>query len=456
MGEPIDYRGISKKTMATYGVVTKGEDLVFPYPDGKLQTKSLEGKRFSWLNGSSPHLFGKDRFTTNGARAVTITEGPVDALSVYEMMGNYPVVAATSSSSAKKQCKEDYQWLNSFDRIYLCFDADTPGQEAAKSIASMFDFNKVFMVKLQGGDLKDANDYLKAGKSNEFKKAWWGAQRFLPEGVIAGYSAFDEIIDGDTEKPSIPYPFEGLQDMTYGIRQGELVLFTAQEGIGKTTMFRAIEHHILKTTKDNIGIIHLEENKARTLKGLVGYDMNQPIHLPDYSISNGEIKERLRALTGRDERLHIYSHFGSDDPDVILSTVRFLGTACDCKYIFLDHITMVVTGLGGEDERKALDYISTQLKQMTEDHGFTVFVVSHVNDEGMTRGSRNISKVADLRIDLDRDVMSTDPLKQRQMWLRVSKNRFSGKTGIANVLIFGDDTHTLTEYTADGTEEYTF
>src|SRR5690606_5904365 len=255
--------------------------------------------------------------------------------------------------------------------------------------------------------------------------------RFLPGGILASYSDFDQIIDDDIEKPAVPYPFAGLQDMTYGIRTGELVLLTAQEGMGKTEIFRAIEHHLLKTTDDNIGILHLEENKARTLKGYVNYEVQQPVHLPEFALSKEDLKKHLRLATGRDERLHIYSHFGSDDPDVILSTIRFMAGACGCKYVFLDHITMVVSGLQGDDERRALDYISTRAAMMVEELDFTLFMISHVNDEGKTRGSRNIGKVADLRIDLSRDLKAVDDRTRNTTFLTVSKNRFAGKTGPA-------------------------
>src|SRR5690606_31696443 len=113
--------------------------------------------------------------------------------------------------------------------------------------------------------LKDANAYLQEGKSELFQKAWWGASRFVPEGILASWTDFDKVIDDDVEKPSVAWPYQSLQDMTYGIRTNELVLITAQEGIGKTEIIRGIEYHLLKTTDANLGVMHLEENKARTL-----------------------------------------------------------------------------------------------------------------------------------------------------------------------------------------------
>ena len=454
--EYVPYRGITETTQKVFGVKTEVDkdgprNLVFNLPSGRVFVKSVREKKFGFrdseiTNPDTP-LFGQDLFPAGSARSITITEGYCDAMAVYQMMGKYPVVGVQSCSSAKAEVSKAYEYINSFERIYLCFDADEQGRAATKAVANLFDFNKVYVVSMLGKDkgLKDAHDYLEGGQEVDFKKTWWAAQRFLPEGVISGFSAFDDIIADDYAKPSVDYPFEKLQQMTYGIRTGELVLFTAMEGIGKTTIFRHLEHHLLTETDTNIGVIHLEENKARTLKGLVGYELEKPIHLPDTTIPNSEITDTLRKVVGRDDRLHIYSHFGSSDPDDIIAVVRFLAGACECKHIFLDHITMVVTGLAGEDERRALDHISTKLAMMVEELDFSLFLISHVNDDGQTRGSRNIGKVADMRIDLHRNFMAQTLDERLTTKMVVSKNRFAGRTGPAGRLMFNTDTHCLEE-----------
>lgn len=450
-------RGLTKETLNFYGVRYEvssdgtPQSYVFPRPDGSFLHRATQEKNF-WFTGSKDDgknpLFGSDKFSPGG-RAITITEGYFDALAVYQMFGSkYPAVAIQSASAAKAECSKGYEYINSFEKIYLAFDADDAGQKAAEQVARLFDFNKVYLLKLDP-TLKDANGYLQAGKGDDFTRVWWTSKRFLPEGILSSYNDFFEIIDADVAKPSVPYPFAKLQSLTYGIRSGELVLVTAQEGIGKTEILRSIEYSVLKNTDFNLGVLHLEESKARTLKGFVGYEVKSPIHLPEFGIPNEDIKNKLREVTKRDDRLHIYSHFGSDDPDIILSTIRWMAGACQCKVVFLDHITMVVTGLAGDDERRALDYISTQLKMMTQDLDFTCFVVSHVNDEGQTRGSRNIGKVADLRIDLSRDLKAESESIRNMTFMTISKNRFSGKTGPAGALAFDPSTFILTEASED-------
>lgn len=448
----VPWRGITAETMKFYGVPTKvsadGTPLAlgFKYGNGRTKVRQIAEKSFSTTGEateSTGFLFGKERFPAGSAKAITITEGELDALSAFQLLGSkYPVVSVSGASGARADCTKDYDYLNAFDRIYLCFDSDEAGQKAVQQVANLFDFNKIYHVKL---DLKDANEFLQARRDKDFVSAWWAAKRFLPEGVISNFSEFEKIIDEDVKKASVPYPFGTLQHLTYGIRTGEVVLLKAQEKIGKTEIMRAIEYHLLKTTDANIGIIHLEEGKHRLVKGLAGYELQQPVHLPDCGVSKEEIKKAFHAVVKRDERLHIYTHFGSDDPDVILNTIRFMAGPCECKYIFLDHITMVVTGLQDEDERKALDYISTRLGMMVRELNFCLFLVSHVNDHGQTRGSRLIPKIADLIISLDRDILSPDEETRNTTRLLVEGNRFASTTGPAGNLKFDFGTFMITE-----------
>jgi twinkle protein len=448
--EFLAYRGFSKSTMEFYRTLTKVDAdgkpvaVVYPYTQEAAKVRVFPKTFYATGKMKDADLFGWQRFNSGQAKSITITEGEDDALAVYEMLGSkYPAVSVQSASSAKRDCSRRFDYLNSFDRIYICFDNDDPGRKAATEVAQLFDVNKVYHVKLD--KFKDAQQYHEKKLWKEFSNIWWNARRFVPEGIISSFSEIDEIIDSETTRGSGTYPFKTLQEMTYGPRQGEVVLLTAFSGIGKTEILRAIEYHLIKTTEENLGIIHLEEEKERTIKGLIGYDLERTVHLPDSNVSKDDLKAAYRDLVGRDDRVHLYSHFGSDDPDIILSTVRFLAGSCNCKYVFLDHITMVVTGSDTEDERKKLDYISTKLAMMVRELDFTLFMVSHVNDSGQTRGSRNIQLVADLQIELFRDPNAAQAAERHKTHLNIRKNRFASMTGPAGVLTFNPDTFIVAE-----------
>lgn len=442
-GFPDEYRGISRDTFEKFGVLFKFDkhgkpiECAFPYCGIAKKVRDLNHKSFRWVNYSSEcPLFGLDRWTPGCARAVTVVEGEFDALAVYEMMGDYPVVSVQSASTAKRDCQKAFEFLNSFENIYLCFDNDEAGQRAAEEVRSLFDFKKVRLVKLTKH--KDANDYLKAGDVGEFKRAWYNAKVYSPDNLLFTLDDFREVLDNVVSKPSVSWPWPKLQEMTYGIRPGEILLFTAQEGIGKTEIFRSIEYHLLRFTDKKIGIIHLEETADRTLKGLAGYVMERPMHINGADTS--EVLSAIEKLTNNGERLFIYNHYGSAEPDDIVNIIRYLVSVVECDVVFLDHITMIVSGLLELDERRALDVLSTQLATIVRELDFTLFLVSHENDEGKTRGSRNISKIADLHVRLLRDKEAENTEDRNTTKLLVVKNRFGAETGYADDLWFDTKT----------------
>lgn len=443
------WRGLLPKTLKFFGVQYVPTEGTVRYPHGKdaYKVRVKGGKDFYWSGeAQAAPMFGSDKFSSAQSMTLTITEGQDDAMAVYQMMGHYPVVSVKSSGSAVKDISAQYDWVNSFDKIYLCFDNDKVGQKAAKQVAKLFDVNKVYHVQMDR--LKDANEYLMDGAKGvkEFVSLWWNAKKIKPKGIVSSFDEIEKLLNKKDSATIAQYPFATLQEMTYGMREGESVLWKAQEKIGKTEVMRAIEHHVLKTTDHNIGIIHLEEEERRSIQGLAGYDLKRPVHLPDSGVSNADVMDAYRKLVKRDDRVYYYTHFGSDDPDIILGSIRYLAAVAGCKIIFLDHISMVVSGHKDDgDERRKLDRISTELAQMCRELNFNLQFISHVNDDGKTRGSRYISKAADLIITLDRNTEAEDPTIRNKTKLVIEGNRYASKSGPAGNLYFNPETFCLTE-----------
>jgi twinkle protein len=450
--EYLPWRGITSETMRAFDVKTKidasgkPQFLGFPYGENALIIRSLSEKKF-FTKGSikDATLFGKDKFSPGSSKACTITEGAIDALSVYQMLGSkYPVFSVRSATSAKSDCAKEQEYLNSFERIYLCLDNDDPGRKASKEIAELFDFNKVYNVALSK---KDANEYLQAGEQKQFVNSWHAAKKYVPEGIISTFQEFDLAIDQKHSDPIGMYPWDSLNAMTLGIRPKEIVLIKAFEKVGKTEFLSSIEYHNLIKSNVNLGVIHIEEGKDRVLKRLAGYDLNIPAHLPDSNVTPEDIKSAYRRAIRSEDRLHIYSHFGSSDPNIILDIIRFMVTVLDCRIVFLDHITMAVSGLELDDERRTLDILSTRMATMVNELNFALCIISHINDDGKTRGSRNIAKVANIILSLERDITHPDPIRRNTTHVVIEGNRFSGATGPACNLFFDQSTWTLSELT---------
>lgn len=445
--EYIPIRGLSKEALSFYDIKTKinieGKpvSLGFRYPNGNYKIRLLDRKEF-YSKGSTTKagLFGQDRFSEGSNKYVVITEGEFDAVSIWQVL-KLPAVSVSSSATAYADCVYSRSWLSSFERIYICFDTDRPGQQATERVAKLFDFHKVYILKLSR---KDANEYLQHGEAEELRNIWWNAKQYKPESIISSLNEFEDALR-KPPTPSIPYPFQKLNEMTYGIRTGESVLITAQEGIGKTEIMHAIEYSILTGSKENVGAIFLEETAKRHLQALAGLHLRTPVHLPAYDGSIDQTVRAVEEIVGGDNRLFMYTHYGNESSELLLDTIRFLVTACGCRYILLDHITMAVTGSATEDERRELDYLSTRLEMMVVELDFSLIIVSHVNDDGRTRGSRNISKICNTRIDCYRELLDNDDIIKRTVTFVVSKNRFGGKTGSAGAAIFDIDTYSWKE-----------
>lgn len=436
----LPWRGITADTMRFYEVKTMVAGDVpkeIHFDSGKFITRRLlpEKKFLTDKRDAPQRLLGQNKFPAGGAQAITICEGGVDTLSAFQMQGSkYPVVGVISASSARKECEQQHEYLNSFDKIYICLDNDEAGHKAASEVAGLFDPNKVHIVKL---DLyKDCNEYLEKGDTQAFMRTWWAAKPWQPEGIISSFADIWDTLSKKERKPLVEFPWKNLQEMTYGIFEGQFILIKAPEKVGKTEFISHIEDQVLTTTDYNIGVIHIEDAKDQVIKRYAGYEMGKPCHLPDSGVTPDEIFEAYKTRVQREDRVHIYSHFGSNDPKLFIDMVRYLVTVRNCKLVFLDHFTQIVSGLLEKDERPVHDYLATTISTLSNDLQFAFVGISHVNDDGQTRGSRYYQKAPDLIIDLSRNKQAEDDIERNTLQVSIEGNRLVGLTGPAEQLYF--------------------
>ena len=468
-------RNISEQTCKKFGVTVKMDNMgtitnhYYPYHDtqgAKIATKTryTKLKEFS-IQGNTKNsgLFGEHLFSKN--KYCIITEGELDCLSAYQMMlkGNYhtPVVSIKNGiSSAVKDIKTSLEWLeNNFDNVIINFDNDEQGRVGAMKVAELFSPGKCKVMHLPEG-FKDASDCLTKNKIQIYNKTFWDAKVFAPDGIINANTLLDAVLKPIT-KSFVQYPFEGLNKITYGLRPSELVTFTAGSGLGKTQVMREVVHHIIKSTEDKIGLLMLEETPVITSKGLMSVEANQRLHLPDVHVSKEEMKTYFDATVGTG-RVFMFDHFGSNSIDNIVSRVRYLAKGLDCKYIIIDHVSIIVSDQSHGDERRALDEIMTRLRTLVQETGVAMIVVSHLrrpdgkgHEEGAAtslsqlRGSASIGQLSDMVIGLERDAQNDDPDIRNTTRVRVLKNRFAGLTGPCCDLRYDADTGRLKEVEVD-------
>jgi len=464
-------RSITLDTAKKYGVTVKygadGEISEHHYPyykDGALVGKKVRKVKdkqfFSEGTISGTELFGQNLFTRG--KYITITEGECDAMAAYELLGNkWPVVSIVSgASAAPKDIKRNLEYLDQFDTVVLCFDNDKPGTEAARKVAELFAPGKVKICNLKKH--KDPNEYLRNNQRQDFSNEWWDAKTFTPDGIVAGNDLWD-VVTAEVKQSYINYPWDGMNELTYGIRTHELVTVAAGSGMGKSQFLRELIYYLLKNTEDNIGLLMMEESIRRTGLSIMSMDANQLLHLPDTVVSNDDLRKHYDNTLGTG-RLFLYDSFGSNTIDNIISRVRYMAKGLDCKYIFLDHISIIVSDQQHGDERRALDEISTKLRTLVQETGVALFMVSHLkrppgtsHEEGgatslsQLRGSAGIGQLSDIVIGLERNGQHEDEEIRNTTTVRVLKNRFSGLTGPATYLKYSKYTGRMTETEAPET-----
>ena len=411
------------------------------------KVRQVEGKKI-WSQGNigDALLFGQNLFKSGG-KYITIVEGEIDAMSVYEMLGSKWAVVSIKNGvqSAVQNCKQHLEYLNSFENVVVCFDTDKPGVEASQKVAQLFEPNKCKIVRL---DYKDPNEYLKMGKAKDFVQDWWSAESYTPAGIVNLAKLGDALYEEEYCE-TIPYPWSAMNEKTYGMRTGELVTFTSGAGMGKSSIMRELMHHILKNSNDNIGILALEESTKNTAFNIMSVEANQRLYIKE--TRNQFAREQLNKWqkeTIGSGRFFAFDHFGSIGNDEILSRVRYMAKSLDCKWIFLDHLSILVSGQDEGDERKSIDVLMTKLRSLVEETGVGLLLVSHLrrpsgdlgheNGKEVTlshlRGSASIAHLSDSVIALERNQQADDEVIACTTTIRILKNRYTGETGVCSYL----------------------
>ena len=422
-------------------------------------------KEFTWTgNAKESGLFGEQLFKAGG-KFITLVEGECDAMAAYELMGSkWPVVSVKNGAGGGvKDVKNSLEFLESFDSVVICFDNDKAGKDAARMIAKLLTPGKAKLMTLPT-DFKDPNDMLRQGRHATYVSCFWDSKVYTPSGVLNlsdQLHAYQEL--RSQKKTSIPYPWFGLNKKLEGLREGELVTLTGGTGLGKSSVTREIEHWLIQHTKDNVGVVALEENWSRTAEGIMSIEANAKLHLE--SVKNKFTPEDIdkyfeKVFMGDNTgRVWIHAHHGVNNLDDIFSKLRYMIIGLDCKWIVVDHLHMLVLSTLENDERKAIDSIMHRLRTLVEETGCGMILVSHLRridgnrghengiETGLShlRGSQSIAQLSDCVIALERNQQSDDEIEASTTRVRVLKSRYTGDVGIATHLLYDNDTGRLKE-----------
>lgn len=477
---PFVDRGIKTDTAKFFNVPTTIDGLVvFHY--GKHAAKiRFPGKDFTTTEGfKDAGLFGQDKFP-KGRKTLLVCEGEFDAMAAFQMQGSkWPTVSIkTGTGGALKDCKAEFEWMDSFEKIIFCFDADEPGLKAAAQCAKLFGAKANVMKHVNG--YKDACDYLAAQDGQAFANAFWQAEQFVPDGIVPG-SHLKERVMGDIQMPFCSYPWDCLNLMCYGLRHGEIVTITSGTGMGKSTLVKQIIEEIFHTTTEKIGVLSLEESVEVAALGMMSLSAGKLLHLPTKDQMKTILKDPSRIIEKpgladeiteeekakafdamlANDRFMFLDHKGHLSMESVMAQIRYLAKSQDCQVILLDHISILV-GLASNkaNEREAIDETMHNLRAIVEETGVMLLVISHLSKPGNQRalheeggrvrlsdmrGSAAIAQLSNIAIGLEGNRQADNEDERNITILRVLKNRFSGETGKSGCLRYDTQSGRLVE-----------
>jgi twinkle protein len=462
--EYVDYkgipeRGITKQTCEKYKVFVNDTTHTYPYYNAEgmcvaQKRRFVKDKSFSAEgNIKNATLFGQQLFQ-KGGKYVTVVEGELDALAAFQMTGSqWPVVSIKSGANgALKDCKAQMEWLDSFENIVICFDADDAGRKASEQVADLFG-TKAKIVKHVGG-YKDACDYLVAGAVKQYVDAWWRAEEYRPEGIVTVADIKERLLE--PPKPGVPWCFDTLTKLTYGRRPGELYAFGAGVGVGKTDVFTQQIAFDIQELGVKVGVIYLEQPVVETAQRVAGKLDGRLYHVPDAAWTRDDYVASVSALEARNQ-LYMMEHFGAMEWSSVKNIIRYFSKAYDIKHIYLDHLTAL--SANEQDERRALDGIMADMASLAQSDGLIIHFVSHLttpegkpHEEGgrvMEKhftGSRAIARWSHYMFGLERNKQHEDPVQRQTTTFRVLKDRFTGRATAEKFgLFYSKETGILTE-----------
>lgn len=502
-------RGISKETCERYGVRAglsekdgkTVEAYYFPSYNQKgsitgfMKQDITKGKEEDghWLAvGSvsiSNKLLGQDvaESINRKRQNLVITEGGWDMLSTFQALvdnvkntkyeGMEPQVVSIplGTKNAVEAILHNEAYITSHDALTVFFDDDhcTPaetkkgvmkGHEAREAVAGALIDSGLSMMTVTAQDgFKDASDYMQAGKSNELAKlVQFGKKVFSTEKIVrASEISFETVIEPQPQGVMIDC-FPKLMQRLYGFREKELTMILAPSGVGKSTVCSILADKFM-SAGHKIGMIFLEEGNKDTFQRLIASELKvnylkfkrNPI-----SVASREAIKAVYDKITRDEKLVLLNHFGSMPIDSLMSKVKHMVLVEGCKYILLDHLSMVVSGSEVENERKELDMVMTALASFCAANSVHLIVVCHINrsdsqqflppkgKEGepfwvnvrkeSARGSAALEQCSWNILSIEPEILPD--FSRGRVRIKVLKTRFGDSLGIADVFTLDPET----------------
>ncbi|MFY3329287.1 toprim domain-containing protein [Achromobacter xylosoxidans] len=387
-------RGLTEETIAAFkiGEQERGDKVyaIFPYlRDGELvNTKSRnpdEKKDMLQAGGAEPCLFGWHLIDPN-ARMVAIFEGEIDAMTGHQV--GIPSLSVNAGAGNHQWIENDWERLQQFSDIVLCYDNDEAGHKGAREVATRLGLERCRIATF--GKAKDANEYLTEYKASgeDFEHCIKQARGLDPEELqqLADFMPATQAMFWPAhDAPAYPQlSFCGRAMDWWEWLPARVSVWTGINGHGKSLM---LSQALIPVMQSDIpvcmfsGELTPAQQLKRLAKQITGIDRPTPAYLS--AVQNW--------LQGR---MWIFNVVGIAGLDRLLEVFAYAASRYGCGHFVIDSLMMLDVpedGPGSMTAQKTAMRKIVSFAHATQSHVHLVAHPRKASDETKAPGKLDVA-----------------------------------------------------------------
>lgn len=362
---------------------------------------------------------------------ILITEGEFDLMSAWQA-GFKNVISPASG-------KDSYGvWLEQIDnikRVYIAYDNDKPGKEAAFKLASRIGIHKSFEVLMPHG-IKDWNDYGKKFTGEDFKELLKAAKPYYKY----QFKGLADIIESLRAKREVVLKIPHLPGVELG--SDWQVVLSGDSGIGKTTVVMNIAREF---AEQNVPVLVLPFERGSEEVGKRYLQQHHSLTKQELRELGDEEWEKIIKVQV-DNPIYFAMPSREETIDLIIKAKRMF----DTRVVIIDHLNYMIEARNSSEEMLLTKQFLQDAKRMQQDHGIILFLVHHIgkpDQAGRRQKNRRLVKedlkgtsalyqvpevvvmLSDPSENGDRTQMSIDIVKNKSPEEGAKNYRFNVETG---------------------------
>lgn len=431
-------RGFSDETVKYFRIGADNNIVKFPYFKNKelanIKHRDITDKKKMWQEkDAEPLLFNRDNIESN---YLIICEGEYDCMALHQY--GIESVSVPNGASGLQWVENEWDYLESFSHVYICYDQDDAGKEGAAKLASRIGLWKCSLIKLPH---KDANECLLKGVSQRvMKDCLMNAVELTPETIVSPDYFTDKIqkiFAQGAEMMGTPTAWKEFDNLIKGWRGSELTIWSGRNGSGKSTILNQVILDLAAKGEKSC-IYSGEMSPERYLRWAVIQQRENDKPMPY------DIAKSLNWMTGK---IYILNVTDMITPDKLLEDFEYAARRYDCKHFVVDSLMKI--DLNENDEYNQQKRFVSRLADFVKVHDAHVHLVAHPrktptdhDEPGKVdiKGSSHITDLAHNVIvlnrttDKQREMSTKKQVTPSDMQMHLKKNREFGVEGMIKML----------------------